>query len=330
MPKVTFEGRVLDCTDTVLDSLTVHGVPIPHACRAGVCQSCLMQAIDGTPPVASQKGLKDTLKAQNYFLACACTPDQDLVVALPGTALGKVKAAVLDLAPLSKEIMRVRLARAPGYDARPGQFLNLYHDDGLVRSYSIASLPDEGYLELHVRRIAAGQMSNWIHDQLRVGDTVDISAARGDSFYLAGRPDQALLLIGTGSGLAPLYGILRDALAQGHSGPIWLFHGSRHARGLYLIDALRALAASYPNFHYVPCISGREPAPDACPGRANEVALQLCADLKNWRIFLCGNPDMVGAAKRKAFLAGAALTDIFADPFSYAVPAAPNVATRTA
>jgi malonyl-CoA/methylmalonyl-CoA synthetase len=59
-----------------------------------------------------------------------------------------------------------------------------------------------------------------------------ISAAIGQCFYVSGRSQQPLLLVGSGSGLAPLYGIARSALAQGHEGDIWLYHGSHTVEGL--------------------------------------------------------------------------------------------------
>ena len=56
-------------------------------------------------------------------------------------------------------------------------------------------------------------MGMWVHHALKFEDSVYISDANGNCFYIATSPDQSLLLIGTGSGLAPLYEIIRDALA---------------------------------------------------------------------------------------------------------------------
>jgi NAD(P)H-flavin reductase len=50
-------------------------------------------------------------------------------------------------------------------------------------------------------------------------------------------------------------------------------------------------------------------------GRAEAQALCDHPQLKGWRVYLCGHPGMVQTAKRKAYLAGASLTDIYADPF---------------
>jgi ferredoxin-NADP reductase/ferredoxin len=301
---------------SVLDGLLSHGVAIPHACRTGVCQTCLMRAIDGAPPPAAQKDLSPALTLQNYFLACVCHPAADLTVALPEDSATTIQASVRELRPLNEEIMQVALEAHGPLDYRPGQFLNLFKDPDLGRSYSIASVPgDDSHIHLHVRRLPEGRVSGWIHGELAVGETLSIRGPAGHCFYVPGNPGQPLLMIGTGSGLAPLYGILRDALRQGHTGPIRLFHGSRDQRGLYLAGELGDLAAEYAQFDYVPCVSGDVAPGGHAAGRAHDVALAEQADLKGWRVFLCGHPEMVRQAQIRAYLAGAALSEIYADAF---------------
>jgi NAD(P)H-flavin reductase len=53
-------------------------------------------------------------------------------------------------------------------------------------------------------------------------------------------------------------------------------------------------------------------------GRANDIALSRLPDLKGWRVFLCGHPEMVNETKRQAYLNGASLKDIYADAFHVA------------
>lgn len=316
MVMIRYEDNEYACEpgETVLECLERHGVSVPNSCRAGVCQTCLMQALEGEVPAEGQSGLKDTLVMQKFFLACITKPTGDLTVALPDAAQVRVPAEVLEKDLLAPFIVRLRLKPKKKYDWHPGQFLNLFRGD-LTRSYSIASLPEEGFVELHIARVPGGKMSGWVFDELQVGEAVEISRPQGKMFYVPGRPDQPLLMIATGTGLAPLYGILRDALEQGHTGPIWLYHGSRVAEGLYLRETLQQLAETHPNVHYRPCLSQGEPPVGVTAGRPNEVALEEHPDLKGWRVFLCGNPDMVKAAQRQVFLAGASMQDILTDPF---------------
>ncbi|MDR3390182.1 MAG: 2Fe-2S iron-sulfur cluster-binding protein [Sulfuriferula sp.] len=321
MTQLHFNEATYQCEagESVLDALTRQGVAVPYSCRSGVCQSCMMQSADANVPGAAQHGLKSTLQAQNYFLACACHPVEDMTVCLADSSDKLLQATVSAIRPLNNEIMCVGLDCPSLQDYRAGQFINLYRDAGFSRSYSLASVPSDSYLRLHVRRLPDGRMSNWIHDELKIGDNLYISAPLGSCFYLPGAEEQALLLIGTGSGLAPLMGILRDALNRQHAGEIHLYHGSRDTAGLYLVEELRELAAHYSNFHYTPCVSGGTATTGCQTGRAVDIALAEHPDLTGWRVFLCGNPNMVKSARKKAYLARAAMNDIYADAFVAAV-----------
>jgi len=302
---------------SVLECLTKQGVTVPSSCRSGVCQTCMMQATAGTPPASSQIGLKESLRLRNYFLACLCHPTEDLEAAMPDDMHVSVRAIVHKLELLNDEIMLVELECLTPVDYRAGQFINLVHDSAHVRSYSIASVPNlDKYIQLHVRRLPQGRVSGWIHEDLALGHTVEVRGPAGDCFYIPGKPDQPMLLIGTGSGLAPLYGILRDALNQAHGGPIRLYHGSREQHGLYLIDELRELESRFPIFSYFPCLSGVHVPSQFTSGRVHEIALRDNPNLKGWCIFLCGHPEMVKITRKKTFLAGASMQDIHADAFN--------------
>lgn len=197
-----------------------------------------------------------------------------------------------------------------------GQFVNLQRPDGLTRSYSIANTPQESNtLEFHIRRLPGGRFSEWVHDELSVGDFLAVSEPQGHCFYLPDRREQGILLVGTGSGLAPLAGILTDALAHGHSGPIHLYHGGREFEDLYRVDEMQNLAEKKQNFFYTPCISGDHVPAGYASGRASDVALSSISDLSGWRVFLCGHPDMILQLKKQVFLKGTAMADIYSDAF---------------
>lgn len=321
MPKIRYEGHdyVMEGDETVLDCLLRHGVSVSYGCRAGACQSCLMQAVDGALPSDAQKGLKDTQKYDKHFLGCLCRPKTDLEVTVPGQVAKTYTVQVIEVERLNAEIARVRLGLPNGFGYRAGQFINIAGPGDATRSYSLASVPDlDDFLELHIQRVPSGLVSNWVHDALKPNDRLTISEAMGQCFYVPVRHDQPLLLIGTGSGLAPLYGIARDALSQGHSGPIHLYHGSSHADGIYYLEELNSLAERHAQLNYTPTLSRPHELPKVASGRANEKALQTIDKLDGWRIYLCGHPEMVQSTKKSAFLAGASMQDIYADPFTFA------------
>lgn len=317
---ITFEDRRIRCEtgESVLDALLRENLDIPHGCKQGACQSCMMKSLDGAPPPASQKGLKDVLQHQNHFLACLCYPQGDMRVSLH-TAHTFNHATVTDKRLLNAETLLLTLHCNEAMNFYAGQFVNLRRADGLTRSYSIANNRIHAHkLTFHIRRLAGGRFSEWAHQELNVGDRIEVSDPQGLCYYLPNQKDRNMLLIGTGSGLAPLAGIIEEALHQGHCGDIHLYHGSREVDGLYWIDEMRELAERHANFHYTPCVS-RGDAPDGiAPGRANDVAMAAIPNLKDWRVYLCGHPDMVNQTKRQAFLQGARLQDILSDAFHVA------------
>lgn len=317
MSKVSFGGQSYECgEDSILDCLTAQGVPVPSSCRSGVCQTCLMKAVKGEVPEKAKAGLKPTLAAQNYFMACSCYPEQDLEVVLPDAGINRLGAEITGVEYLSKDVLGIKLKPHREVEYRAGQFINLFKDETTARCYSLASVPElDKELMLHVRKVPNGIVSSWVFADLKVGDAVNISEANGDCFYVPGNPDQNILLLATGTGLAPLYGIIRDAIKNGHKGKISLYHGGYNKDGLYLVKELQRLVQLHPNISYTRCVSEGEAPQGYESGTVLDAALTHHPDLSGWRVYLCGNPQMVKAARQQTFFAGASMRDIYADPF---------------
>ncbi|MBS3964802.1 MAG: 2Fe-2S iron-sulfur cluster binding domain-containing protein [Methylomonas sp.] len=317
---ITFEDRPVACQtgESVLDALLREHIDIPHGCKQGACQSCMMKSLDGAPPPEAQNGLKDVLRHQNHFLACLCYPQRDMRVGRH-TSQQFNRATVIGKQPLNSETLLLTLHCHGVMDFHAGQFVHLKRADGLSRSYSIANSRRHAHrLSFHIRRLPGGRFSEWAHGELNVGDDIEVSDPQGLCYYLPDDKERNMLLIGTGSGLAPLAGIIEEALHQGHSSEIHLYHGSREVDGLYWVDEMRELAQRHAHFHYTPCISRGNAPQGIAQGRANDVALAAIPQLKDWRLYLCGHPDMVNQSKRQAFMQGARLQDIHSDAFHVA------------
>lgn len=320
MTRVVYQGESFEISEseTLLDGLLAQGAEVPYGCKTGACQTCLLKCIEGEIPATAQKGLRESQVLTRHLLACQCQPLGPITVVPPQSEGQQVAAEVTGLRRLNDQIMELELVLERAFPYRAGQFLRLYHPEGHSRCYSLASVPGLDHsLVLHIREYPDGLLSHWVHHELAVGQRVFVSEPSGECFYIPSHPEQPLLLIGTGSGLAPLYGIAKDALAQWHRGGIHLYHGSRTARGLYLEDELNRLMAQHPHFHYYPCLSGEADSlmPPLKKGRASDIALREHPDLTGWRVYLCGNGAMVQTAQMQAFLSGALLKEIHIDAF---------------
>ena len=324
MPRIVCDGRELElgANDNLLDALLAAGITVASSCRAGACQQCLVRATSGSPPLEAQAGLKEAQRLQGYFLACQARASEDLTISLSAARELDVPARVVSVERLSPDVLRVLLRPTRPLAYRAGQYVTLIRADGLARSYSLASLPvsDSACLELHVRIFPNGRMSGWLASHRCRQADVAIRGPLGECFYVPGNPTQPLLLAGTGTGLAPLWGILHDALASGHSGPIELWHGARVTEGLYLVRELAALACVHPHFTYRRCVLEGTADSHTAVGTLDSAVLSSAPSFDGHRVFLCGDPNLVHVMKRKLFLKGASIREIHADAFVASSP----------
>lgn len=317
MSTVTYLGRrhPVQVGQTVLDALLAAGEPIAHACRAGACGACIVRASAGELAPEAQAGLREDWRLRGYFHACLCRPSTDLVVE-PLGAEARVAAHITERRTLSDSVVRVHIKLEAALPARAGQYLSL-EGNGVARSYSIAALPAADLIELHVRRIPGGRLSPFLCDHARDGAPVMVQGPFGSCVYLDGRLDQPLLLAATGTGLAPLWAVLHDALAAHHRGSIQLFHGAVDPSGLYLVDELRQLAARHPSVTYHPVVT-RDAAHGPPGTREGDLAAVIADQLPRsagMRAFVCGDPGIVKRLRKQLFLSGTALRDLASDAF---------------
>lgn len=302
--------------ETVLSGLLRMGVDVPYGCRTGVCQSCIMQCSDSEVPVTAQKGLPEAQKKQGYFLSCCCHPENPMVVSLTG-AKKKEFATVLDKRFLSPNVLRLRLSKEICYHS--GQYVTIWKDKDIARTYSLASHPTkDNFLEFHIRTYPDGQFSAWAESGLNIGDEIEIQGPMGECYYTVESLNQPIFLAGVGTGLAPLYGIVRDALMQGHAGEIKLLVGAYDAQALYYRDELDALQERHGNLtiYYSLRHGSKSAAPsDQLSSDINLAVEKVVTDFSGYKVYLAGGAEFVQKTRKQCFMAGANMGDISTDTF---------------
>ncbi|RMX03761.1 FAD-binding oxidoreductase [Legionella jordanis] len=318
MAELNFNHQNLQALEgeSVLDCLLRHGIDYPHSCCAGICQACLMKATEGVVEAKWQDGLPDTLKAQGYFLACQAKPEANIMLKSPDASECDQQALINDIKRLTHNVIRVKLLTGNLEVWIPGQYLNLMNSKGILRSYSIANLPaKEGFIELHIKLKENGEMSRWLGEEAAVDTMVHIRGPFGKCYYL--NPAQAsfdMLLVGTGTGLAPLLAIAKSALSEQHNGTIHLIHGGCVDEDIYYSEELQMLASIYENFKYSPCVlKTRGNYPEA--NIFDKTGLNLTAANKDIRVYVCGPKDTTNKIKTQVFLAGVPSARIYSDAF---------------
>lgn len=146
--------------------------------------------------------------------------------------------------------------------ALPGQFIVLglgrASAPALMRSYSLSGAPGGASYRVSVKREAHGAASAYIDDELKVGDIVQASAARG-SFTL--RPGNApVVLLSAGIGVTPVLAMLHALAAEASTRDVWWLYGARNGSEHPFASETRELLGALPRHHSRICYSA--PAPE--------------------------------------------------------------------
>lgn len=129
---------------------------------------------------------------------------------------------------------------------RPGQHvdLRLTAEDGYqaVRSYSIASAPEEEALMLTVERLEDGEVSPYLVEEVRAGDLIELRGPIGGYFVWEAGLGGPTLLVAGGSGVVPLRSMIRHRQANHSTVPAHLLYSSRSWEDVIYRDELEAAA----------------------------------------------------------------------------------------
>ena len=160
---------------------------------------------------------------------------------------------------------------------KPGQFLGFKlnvprKSQPVTRTYTISDCPGDGRsYRLSIKRepappgrpdLQAGLSSNYFHDHVKVGSTLQTRAPSGDFFLKDG--ERPVVLLSGGVGLTPMIAILNHVAAQGDERPTWFIHGVRNGAEHAFGRHIRALAERHANIRVH--VAYLEPRPEDEPG----------------------------------------------------------------
>ena len=333
--RVAKSGRSfgIEPDQSVLDAALRAGLNLPHSCKSGNCGSCRARLVTGDIEYPSGRplGLSDAEIAVGQILTCQARALTDLeldpvIPRMPDEVTVKRLPCRIERAVrLSHDVLalHLRLPAVETFDFAPGQYLDVMLPGGRRRSFSIASPPhDSKLLELHVRRVADGEFTAPLFAGEPRNALLNIEGPLGRFVY---RESSApMLLIGGGTGLAPLKSILRHVVENDIERELLLYWGVRGELDLYAHAELEVLARRARRLRYVPVLSEPDSAWTGRRGWVHEAVLaDLAASggatgLARFDVYASGPPAMIGAVREHFPARGMDPARFFFDSFDYA------------
>jgi len=320
-------------SESILDAALRQGIILPYGCRNGACGSCMGTVAAGS--VAYAHGLPPALSEQDAALHkalfCQAHPASDLTIQVREVdAAGDIEVKTLPcrvekLEHLAHDVIRIylRMPASERLQFLAGQYIEFLIKGHEPRAFSIANAPhDDEFIELHIRYVEGGLFTDQVFHHMKEKVMLRIRGPLG-TFFLREDSQRPALLIGGGTGFAPLKGILEHAFRTGISKPLHLFWGVRARRDLYLDELPRRWAREHANFSYTPVLS--EPAPEdnwsGETGFVTDSVIRHYPELAGHDIYMSGPPVMVEAGHGLFMCHGLDESRFFSDAFEYAAVA---------
>lgn len=324
--------------DTILEAAVQAGHNIPYGCRNGTCGSCKGKVIAGEVDFGdyAASALSDADKASGQALFCCARPLSDLTIATRATPTNLPPPRILPVRVERKEkladdviALYLKLPSTEHLAFKAGQYIEFLLKDGKRRAFSLANPPHiNNLLELHIRYVVGGEFTHFVFNEMQEKTIMRIEAPLG-SFYLREHTNKPIIMIASGTGFAPIKGLIEYMLAENIQRSVTLYWGARTLNDLYLHDLPTAWAAQHPNITFIPVLSGAL-TEDNWQGRSANVHQAVLDDFESgifkentidaFEVYCCGAPVMVETALATLTALGLPENAFFADIFSYAKP----------
>lgn len=216
-----------------------------------------------------------------------------------GRKIGQYHPPFINLKVIEKErlnpvAVRIRLTASQGtlpvFEA--GQYINIFvevDNSKVSRPYSIATPPSQrGYYDIVVGRIKDGFVSDYLMDNLEVGDELISTGPLGTFRYQPIHHKKHQVMIAGGSGITPMQSMSLESLGRGLDRQITLLYGVRKLEYAINHELFKQLAKDHPNFTYVPVLSEEESTDYEKGFISQEIINKYVADLEEATFFLCG------------------------------------------
>ncbi|WP_400766143.1 aromatic/alkene monooxygenase hydroxylase FAD-binding subunit MmoC [Methylosinus sporium] len=319
-------------SEDVISAGLRQSVILLSSCRAGGCATCKADCTDGDYELIDVKvqALPPDEEEDGKVLLCRTFPRSDLHLIVPYTydriSFEAIQtnwlAEIVECDRVSSNVVRLVLQPltadgvAPiALNFAPGQFVDIeIPGTHTRRSYSMASVAEDGRLEFFIRLLPDGAFSKFLQTQAKVGLRVALRGPAGS--FMLHKSERPRFFVAGGTGLSPVLSMIRQLKKESDQQPSTLFFGVTNYEELFYVEELKALQNAMPSLDVKVAVVNASEANGVAKGTVIDL---MRAELEKLRgkpdIYLCGPPGMIEAAFDAAATAGVPKEQVYLEKF---------------
>jgi len=224
------------------------------------------------------------------------------------------QATVLENKKLTHDVIFLSLSAPKAFSFLAGQFITLRVEQGQefrLKSYSVLNPPSEKEkVDLCIKLIDGGFASEVLR-KAKKGDSFQIKGPFGHFVFEEDDKNKEIWLIGGGTGVAPLYSMLKEHLAHHKTKKFVLIFSVKEKKDLFLHDEFQQLAKKHANFTYIHTLTREK-----WNGATGRVQEHLPADVENKTFYICGLKELVLETKEVLLKKGVVLKNVKSERYS--------------
>ena len=307
-----------DENTSLLKAALDNDISLEYSCFEARCRSCRVKVLEGeVKNLQDEQVLTTEEKAAGYVLSCNVIPRSDIKLAVEdlGVKLPKPQVSpckISSIATVNPNIVEVVLRLPPKiiFQFLAGQYVDIIRN-GHKRSYSISQY-EGNQLKLFIRNYEGGLFSNYWFNEAKPNDLLRVEGPLGTFFYRHNEVCTDIILLATGTGIAPIKAILEQLQASPEllvNKKVWLLWGGRKKEDLFWQPE-----TTLTNFTYIPVLT-REDEWQGAKGYVQEIALQQPIHWQKAQVYACGSEAMIQSAQELLTKQGLKEENFFADAF---------------
>lgn len=205
------------------------------------------------------------------------------------------------------------------FDFIPGQFVSLgVNIDGELnyRAYSISSIPNTSSLQLTVKRVEGGKVSNYLVDHLAVGEKLEVLKPAGE-FHLKQPHLNNMTLVSAGCGITPVMSMARTLLLDDdENSNIHFVHAAKSLEDIIYHQELLELEKKYQRFKLTIVLENAHNTHYAQGLLTQEKLTELCAGILETSVFLCGPVGFMKSVAESLYNLGMNMNNFYQESFT--------------